>query len=439
MLVALSLPAAAACYAMGGLSLVGQVCLLYAIAVVAALQSCALGLFVSSRAGTADAALRYTYGLVLLVSVLTLGPHLFLQSKPGTLPRAAEWLRCVSPVAAVMEIVGQGDVAAQGLVTSSGVAGRYLLLGLAMAAVCAAGTTARLNSRLLDRPRPPGVITDDRSRSQQWLRRLTFLVDPQRRKKGIGPLWNPVMVKESRSRRFGRSHWLLRLVAACALLSLGITYAATLGTLDWGPETIGGIMVLLQVALIVVLTPSLAAPLISSERESGGWILLQMTPLSPGVILRGKLLSVVWPVLLTFGATLPGYLVMIFIEPAMWPQISRVLTSLLLTAVFALLLSAAVGSLFRRTAVATTVAYSLLIALVAGTMLVWLGRGSPFGLSTVEAVLSVNPLAAALSLIRVPGFAEYELVPGNWWFLGWSSAASLGVLIVQTWRLVQPQ
>ena len=247
------------------------------------------------------------------------------------------------------------------------------------------------------------------------------------------------MVKESRSRRFGRSHWLLRLVAACALLSLGITYAATLGTLDWGPETIGGIMVLLQVALIVVLTPSLAAPLISSERESGGWILLQMTPLSPGVILRGKLLSVVWPVLLTFGATLPGYLVMIFIEPAMWPQISRVLTSLLLTAVFALLLSAAVGSLFRRTAVATTVAYSLLIALVAGTMLVWLGRGSPFGLSTVEAVLSVNPLAAALSLIRVPGFAEYELVPGNWWFLGWSSAASLGVLIVQTWRLVQPQ
>ena len=113
LLVALSLPAAAACYAMGGLSLVGQVCLLYAIAVVAALQSCALGLFVSSRAGTADAALRYTYGLVLLVSVLTLGPHLFLQSKPGTLPRAAEWLRCVSPVAAVMEIVGQGDVAAR--------------------------------------------------------------------------------------------------------------------------------------------------------------------------------------------------------------------------------------------------------------------------------------------------------------------------------------
>jgi hypothetical protein len=72
-------------------------------------------------------------------------------------------------------------------------------------------------------------------------------------------------------------------------------------------------------------------------------------------------------------------------------------------------------------------------------MLVWLGRGAPFGASTVEAVLRVNPLAATLSLIRLPGFAGYDLVPANWWFLGWASAASLGTLIVQTWRLVRPQ
>ena len=34
-------------------------------------------------------------------------------------------------------------------------------------------------------------------------------------------LWvNPVMVKEFRSRRFGRSHWTLRLIAFGAILSL---------------------------------------------------------------------------------------------------------------------------------------------------------------------------------------------------------------------------
>jgi hypothetical protein len=42
-------------------------------------------------------------------------------------------------------------------------------------------------------------------------------------------------------------------------------------------------------------------------------------------------------------------------------------------------------------------------------------------------------------VIRVPGFQEYELIPGNWWFLGISSAAALVVLIAQTWRLSRPQ
>jgi ABC-type transport system involved in multi-copper enzyme maturation permease subunit len=246
------------------------------------------------------------------------------------------------------------------------------------------------------------------------------------------------MVKEFRSRRFGRLHWLFRLVAVCAIISLWLTYAATMGTLDWGVQTIGGIMVLLQVALIVLLTPALSASLISSERESGGWDLLRMTPLSARAILWGKLLSVMATLLLILFATLPGYLVMIWIRPEMWGEISRVLVSLLWTAVFALLASAAVGSLFRRTAPATTTAYTVLVGLCAGTMLVWLGRDAPFGHSTVETVLTLNPLAAALSVIEMPGFTQYNLVPANWWFLGCASAFCLVVLIVETWRLTRP-
>jgi ABC-type transport system involved in multi-copper enzyme maturation permease subunit len=232
---------------------------------------------------------------------------------------------------------------------------------------------------------------------------------------------------------------MLRLIAACALISLGLTYATTLGTLDWGVETIGGIMVFLQVALIVLLTPSLAAGLISSERESGGWQLLQMTPLSAGAILSGKLLSVLCTLVLILFATLPGYLVMIWIRPETWGQISQVLTCLLLTAVFAMVLSAAAGSLFRRTASATTMAYTLLVSLCAGTMLVWLGRDAPFGHSLVEAVLTINPLATALATIDTPGFTQYNLVPANWWFLGYASAFCLGALVVQTWRLTRPR
>lgn len=438
-LLAMSLPAAAGCYAMGGLGLGTEVVRVYGLVAVAILQAAALGLFVSTRASTSESALRITYGMLLLIVVVSLGPHLFLQGRPGAWARAAEWLRCVSPAAALMEALGHGDVAAHGLVRSAGVAERYLLIGLGMAGLLALGVVVRLNSALFDRPRPPGVMTEDRSPAQRWLRGILFLVDPQRRKPLVGRFWNPVLIKEFRCRRFGRSHWMVRLAAGCAVLSLALTYAATLGTLDWGPETVGGLMVLLQGALIAVVTPALAATLISLERESGGWTLLQMTPLSAGSILRGKLLSVLWPVVLLLAATLPGYGVMIAVEPLLWPQVWRVLGTLVLSAVFAVLASAAVGSFFRRTAVATTAAYLLLIAFWAGTLLVWLGRDAPFGHAAVEAVLRLNPLAAALNLLGTRGFTAYHLLPANWWYLAAGSALALAVLVLQTRRLVRPQ
>jgi hypothetical protein len=314
-----------------------------------------------------------------------------------------------------------------------------MLLAAAASAAFSLRTITRLNYTLFDRPRPSGKITQDRALGQRLFRRAMFIIDPQRRDSGIGPWVNPVMVKEFRSRRFGRSHWMLRLVAGCAIVSLLLTYATSLGTMGWGVRTIGGIMAILQVALIVLAAPSLAAGLISAERESGGWVLLQMTPLSAGRIVRGKLLSVLWPVGLILLATLPGYLVMIYIEPELWNQVWLVLVTLALAAVFALAASAAASSLFRRTALATTSAYALLTALFGGTTLVWLGRDAPFGRALVERALVANPMAAALSIIGLDQFRGYALVPANWWFMGWLSIASLAVLSLQTWRLTRPQ
>ena len=439
LLLSLSLPAAVACYTMGGGVTLSDVVVLYGLLMAVAVQYTTLGLLVSTQSRTVDGALRVTYALVLALAVLAPVPHLFLQGQEGPLATLAEWMRPLSPVPAFMEQLWHSGVGAQGLISETSLPARYVLFALATSAVFAAWTMGRLNHRLFDRPRSQGVMTEERGALQRVLRRVVFLVDPQRRKRGIGPVVNPVMVKEFRCRRFGRFHWLLRLVAICALASLGLTYLTTAGTLDWGVETIGSILVILQVALIILITPSLAAVLISGERESGGWQLLQMTPLSAGAILRGKLMSVVWTLVLVLFATLPGYVVMIYIEPAMENQVRRVLACLLLTAVFALAVSAGFGSLFRRTAPATMTAYAALLMICAGTMVVWAGRDAPFGHTTVENVLKVNPVAAALSVINAPGFRTYDLLPANWWFLGIASAAMLVLLTVRTWRLVQPQ
>ncbi len=279
------------------------------------------------------------------------------------------------------------------------------------------------------------MITDDRGLLTRLFRRLAYIVDPQRRKRGIPWFLNPVMVKEFRCRRFGRSQWLLRLVSICAVVSMVLTILATSSSTSWGVETVGGLLVLLQVVLVVLLTPSLASGLISGERDGGSWELLRLTPLSSFKIVRGKILSVAWTLALVLLATLPGYLMMIYIQPAMWLQIQYVSICLVFTAIYALAVSAAVGSLFRSTAVSTTVTYVVVILLFLTPLLVWLGRDAPFGYGTVHAALLMNPVGAALSVIETPGFEQYNLLPLAWWISGAVSLVMFVVLGIQVWRL----
>src|SRR5439155_6194146 len=113
-LLVMTLPAAAACRALGGTVIGGVMAALYAILAMAALQMCTLGLLVSSRSQSADGALRVTYALVLAVCVLTLGPYTLLHGGGGLLEELASWLRCLSPLPAGMEVLGQVDVGTQG-------------------------------------------------------------------------------------------------------------------------------------------------------------------------------------------------------------------------------------------------------------------------------------------------------------------------------------
>jgi len=437
-LMTLSIPAASACHAMGGISLTQQLLPLYGILTILALQLGAVGLWVSSRSRTPDAALRVAYGCVLVVVVFSMMPHFFLQGSGGVLAGGASYLRFVSPVPAVMELLGHRDVGQRGVGQTVSAVWHYAGFAILTIAVLAVATIRRLSFRMLDQSRSQGVITDQRSGFQRFFRRMAFIVDPQRRKSEIGPFANPVMVKEFRSRQFGRLHWLLRLVAGCALISLALTWVTTLGSTDWGVETIGAIIVVMQMALVVLLTPGLAAGLISSELESGGWKLLRMTPMSAQMILRGKLLSVCWTMLLILCATLPGYLVMVWINPLVKEQVQQVVICVLLTAASSILISATVSSFFKRSSAATATSYVVLSLICIGTLLFWLGQDAPFGHRTVEIALTINPLAAALSIIKTPGFGSYNLVPTNWWLLSTLCVFLICVLTIRIRILLKP-
>jgi ABC-type transport system involved in multi-copper enzyme maturation permease subunit len=438
-LLAMTLPAVAACHALGGTSSRGGIPALYSVLGLTAVELATLALLISSRAQSIDGSLRATYALVLALCVLPLVPHALLRGGSDFPAQVASWLRALSPIPAVMEILGHGDVGSHGMLGDTGTVGRFMLLSSAVSLACALATIAGLNRKLLDRARPAGVMTQERAVGARVLRRILFLVDPQRRS-GSTSLWlNPVMVKEFRCRRFGRSHWMLRLIGTCAILSVALSYVALTGALGWGIEVVGTGLVLLQIALLVLFAPSLAAGLVSAERESGSWQLLRMTPLSPVKILTGKLLSVLFPLILLLCATLPGYAIIMTIKPELVHQVERVVLCLALTAAYTVLISAAVSTLFRSTALATTVSYLVLLAVGVLPLLIWLGREAPFGHATVATGLLLDPVALALHAAQTPGFTQYDLLPTGWWIIGLECAALILFLGLRMWQLWRPE
>ncbi|MDA0921498.1 MAG: ABC transporter permease subunit, partial [Planctomycetota bacterium] len=439
LLLLVTLPAVSACHALGGLSFNDNILWLYVVLVMASLEFAAWALLVSSLATTTDGAKRATFGGVLLLTILSLIPHYFLEGSEGTLASLATHFRTLSPIPSVLQLAGQLDPGSIGLLTRVDHVTDFLTSSFVLFCLCSALTIRQLASPLLDRSRSAGTMTNDQPTGIKVLRRLFYLVDPQRRSARIPSFVNPILVKEFQCRQFGRSHWLLRLIAGCGLISLTLAYATTLGSSEWGVEKIGAIIITMQVGLIAVFAPGISAGLISSERESGGWDQLRATPLSSGAIVRGKLLSVAWTLILLLMATLPGYGVMIWIKPVLREQIQQIMISLALAMLFAAMLSAAVSSCFRRTAPATVTSYLLLLALWGGSLMIWLGRDSIFGFEFVRSALAINPLAAALSINRSPGFAVYNLVPINWWLMSGGSLLCFFFLSIQTRRLSRPE
>ncbi len=431
LLLSLSLPATGACYAMGGLSLrdLAGVYLLFAIV---SLFYAAIGLLISLMAPTIDAAIKWTYSAILLLTTLSQIPHYFFQGTDSVMADIGELLRSLSPFAALMPLVGVGDIGGQGLIAAS-ITNDFMFQSVLLTSITALFTIARINHRIFDQNRAAGTISDDQGTAVRAARRIFFLVDPQRRSSAIPRFLNPIMVKEFRCRRFGRLHWLLRIVAFFAVTSLGLTYATTAGALDWGVETIGTILVIMQMSLIILITPSLSAGLISSERETRNWQLLQTTPLSIWRIAIGKIESVAIPLIIILGATLPGYAVMIYIEPGLELQVKRVIACMLGTEFFSMLMSLGIGSQFKRASVATATAYAALLGVSVIPLLFWLAQDAPFGHQTVERILMLDPIAATLTVINAPGFTSYQLIPGNWIFL---VAASFAAILALSTKLI---
>ena len=211
LIVSVSLPALTACYAMGGLSINQRIFPLIAVLLAMSVQFSALGLWISSRASSSDASLRWTYAVVLAFVVLTLAPSAMIGRVEGWQGNVARWMTTLSPAGALRGITSSQSASAELDLADGWLS--YVIAAVFSSAIAALATLWNLSPYRSDRPRPTGTMTQDRNMASRWFRRLNFLIDPQSRKAGI-PRWlNPVMVKEFRTRKFGRLHWLIRWAA----------------------------------------------------------------------------------------------------------------------------------------------------------------------------------------------------------------------------------
>ncbi len=188
---------------------------------------------------------------------------------------------------------------------------------------------------------------------------------------------NPLIVKDGLSRvRTWRAPAVVALYLAVLGLVVYLTLTVQLSSLrpSWGFAQVGrNVFVTIaevQLALVCLFAPAVAAGAISGERERQTLDVLLVSSMTPWAIVWGKLVTSVAFLLLLLTAALPVFATVFFLAGIDFQQfvVSQLVTVATAFGVGSVSLLSSV--VFRRTLVSTVVAYGFTFAATAGTWLV---------------------------------------------------------------------
>ncbi|MEP6808552.1 MAG: ABC transporter permease subunit [Chloroflexota bacterium] len=174
-----------------------------------------------------------------------------------------------------------------------------------------------------------------------------------------------------------------------------------------------------QLLLVGVLAPAFTTGAISLEREKATLDLLITTPLRPGAIVVGKLLSALGFVILMILAGIPISALVLMYGGASVDDILRQQVVLFVSAIGFGVIGLFFSALIKRTQTATVVTYATLIVLMVGTFFLWrswsvgaaASTSAPFGPTNraPEELLYLNPAIAMIEIV-----ADTEITPGDY-------------------------
>jgi ABC-type transport system involved in multi-copper enzyme maturation permease subunit len=270
---------------------------------------------------------------------------------------------------------------------------------------------------------------------------MTATTLPRQRLSGLrefGTSVVTIMSKELRSRFRGRRAFIV-LTLYLAVLAL-IAYGGYVEALadatsrqTFGPDgsavgvanrsaivgqAIFALLSVFQLMLVAFLAPAFTTGAISLEREKATLDLLMTTPLRPGAIVVGKLLSALAFVVLMILAGIPVSALVLMYGGASVEDIIRAQVVLLVAAIGFGVIGLFYSALIKRTQGATVIAYSTVLFLTVGTFFVWrlwtAGLGGTtdgaFGVTSraPEELLYLNPAIAMVEIV-----ADTEITRGD--------------------------
>ncbi len=157
----------------------------------------------------------------------------------------------------------------------------------------------------------------------------------------------------------------------------------------------------LEMAFISFVTPALTASTISGEVERRTYDMLFATPLRPGRILWGKVVTALSYIMLLIVASIPlSSLIFLFGGVAVHDMIQAIGLFIVVAVTYGMV-GIFFSALTRRTAQATVLSYVVVLALNLGTMFLW-GLARAMNTETGQAPISIlylNPFSALISAI----------------------------------------
>lgn len=227
------------------------------------------------------------------------------------------------------------------------------------------------------------------------------------------PRLNPIVVREVRTRMRGVRPYLILTAFLLLLAATGFgifqlmlqqaRFGATLLSAQVGQALFRG-LAFVELLLVVFLAPSMTSGAISSEREQLTYDMLLATPLRPAQILWGKLVAALSYLFLLIFAAVPVFSVVLVFGGVELRALWKTLALLLVSTVFFGAVGLTCSAFGRRTARATTAAYTLALLLIGIPVIaasVWGQFATPQGQPPPPALVYLNPFSALVSITTI--------------------------------------